>query len=84
MLHSLQVRLLGAFDLRQGSEVIQGLDQARLRELLAYLLLHRASPVSRQQLAFLFWPDSTENRPAPTYATSGTACGGPCRTRIGS
>ena len=62
MWQSLQVRLLGAFDLRQGSEVIQGLDQPRLRELLAYLLLHRASPVSRQQLAYLFWPDSTEEQ----------------------
>jgi DNA-binding SARP family transcriptional activator len=28
--------------------------------LLAYLLLHRDTPQSRQQVAFLFWPDSTD------------------------
>lgn len=58
----LQIRLLGTFDVRQRDEVIVGLDQPRLRDLLAYLLLHRTSPVSRQQLAFLFWPDSTEEQ----------------------
>ena len=33
---------------------------ARLQALLAYLLLHRDAPQSRQQVAFLFWPDTTE------------------------
>jgi DNA-binding SARP family transcriptional activator len=28
--------------------------------LLAYLLLHRAHPIGRQQLAFALWPDETE------------------------
>ena len=31
-----------------------------MQAFLAYLLLHAGSPVSRQQLAFLFWPDTTE------------------------
>jgi len=31
-----------------------------MQALLAYLLLHAGSSVSRQQLAFLFWPDTTE------------------------
>ena len=35
---------------------------ARLQELLAYLLLHGNAPVSRQQLAFVFWPDSSEGQ----------------------
>lgn len=32
----------------------------RLQSLLAYLVLHRAAPQSRSQLAFLLWPDSDE------------------------
>jgi DNA-binding SARP family transcriptional activator/predicted ATPase len=31
-----------------------------MQALLAYLLLHAGAAVSRQQLAFLFWPDSSE------------------------
>ena len=29
--------------------------------LLAYLLLHRSAPQSRQHIAFLHWPDSPES-----------------------
>ena len=59
---ALHVRLLGAFQIRHYDEAVKGFDQARLQELLAYLLLHRTNPVPRQQLAFLFWPDSTEEQ----------------------
>ena len=59
---ALHVRLLGAFQIRHHDEAVKGFDQARLQELLAYLLLHRTNPVPRQQLAFLFWPDSTEEQ----------------------
>ena len=34
----------------------------RLQSLLAYLVLHRATSVSRQRLAFLLYPDSTEEQ----------------------
>lgn len=56
----LHVHLLGSFRLLYRGHAVQGFDQARLQELLAYLLLHRGHPISRQQLAFLFWPDSSE------------------------
>lgn len=59
---SLRIHLLGSFRLLHGDQPVAGFDQARLQELLAYLLLHRNSPVSRQHLAFLFWPDSTEEQ----------------------
>jgi DNA-binding SARP family transcriptional activator len=58
----LHVHLLGTFRLLDGEAPVKGFDQARLQELLAYLLLHRERPVPRQQLAFLFWPDSTEEQ----------------------
>ena len=59
---ALRVHLLGSFRLLHRDEVVRGFDQARLQELLAYLILHRNVPVPRQQLAFLFWPDSTEEQ----------------------
>jgi len=31
------------------------------RSLLAYLILHRAQPIDRRRLAFLFWPRGTES-----------------------
>lgn len=37
-----------------------GVNIARVQALLAYLVLHRHAPQTRQQLAFLFWPDSSE------------------------
>src|SRR5512143_3622017 len=58
----LHLDLLGAFRLRQGDEPVAGFEHARLQRLLAYLALHRAAPISRRQLAFLFWPDSTDQQ----------------------
>ncbi len=59
---SLRIHLLGSFRLLHGDQPVAGFDQARLQELLAYLLLHRNGPVSRQHLAFLFWSESTEKQ----------------------
>ena len=58
----LYLHLLGLFRLLQSDQPVAGFDQARLQHLLAYLVLHRASPISRQQLAFLFWPDSIDQQ----------------------
>jgi hypothetical protein len=55
----LRLRLLGEFLLVCGDEVI-GISSARIQSLLAQLALHRDVGQSRQQLAFLFWPDSSE------------------------
>ncbi len=58
----LHVRLLGDFQLFYADQVVAGLNQTRQQSLLAYLLLHRAAPQSRQHLAFQFWPDSSETQ----------------------
>jgi len=58
----LHLQLLGPFRLHRGDQPVAGFDQARLQHLLAYLVLHRASPVSRQQLAFSFWPETTDQQ----------------------
>lgn len=58
-MHPLRLRLFGDFSLVCGDEVI-GVSSARIQSLLAYLALHHDAGQTRQQLAFLFWPDSTE------------------------
>ncbi len=56
----LHVQLLGDFCLVYGEQPVIGVDKPRLQSLLAYLLLHRDVAQSRQHLAFLLWPDSSE------------------------
>jgi DNA-binding SARP family transcriptional activator len=55
----LRLRLLGGFELRADGRVLT-LDSGRGESLLAYLVLHGDVQQSRQGLAFLLWPDSTE------------------------
>ena len=57
---SLQIHLFGDFLMLMNEQPLTGLHQARMQSLLAYLMLHRHTPQSRQRLAFLFWPDSSE------------------------
>jgi DNA-binding SARP family transcriptional activator len=57
---ALDVRLFGELVLTLGREQLAPVESTRARSLLGYLLLHAGAPVSRQHLAFLLWPDSTE------------------------
>lgn len=57
---SLHLNLLGAFHLKKDDQLVAGFDHPRLQHLLAYLALHRTAPISRRQLAYLFWPDSPD------------------------
>jgi DNA-binding SARP family transcriptional activator len=59
---SLHVQLLAGFALRLDHTPLTGLDQPRYQRLLAYLFLHHPTHLSRQHLAFLFWPDSSERQ----------------------
>ncbi len=58
----LKIRLLGEFVLLADDKPVTGLNADRPQSLLAYLLLHRHTPQSRQHLAFRLWPDSTEGQ----------------------
>lgn len=58
----LRIQLLGEFHLSYGDELITTVDTPRLQSFLAYLLLYKESPQSRQQLSFHFWPDSNESQ----------------------
>jgi non-specific serine/threonine protein kinase len=56
------LRLLGTFELRDGDTPVLTVNTTRLQALLAYLVIHRDAPQSRQRLAYLFWSDSTESQ----------------------
>lgn len=58
----LQIKLLGDFRLGINNEPVTSLKSPRFQALIAYLLLHRDAPQRRQHVAFLFWPDSTEEQ----------------------
>jgi DNA-binding SARP family transcriptional activator/tetratricopeptide (TPR) repeat protein len=60
MTATLQIQLLGDFRLAQGETILASLPSPRLQSLLAYLVLHRDAPQSRQHLAYVLWPDSSE------------------------
>ncbi|OHV31761.1 hypothetical protein BCD49_05575 [Pseudofrankia sp. EUN1h] len=57
----LEVRLLGAFEVRSGGTPVV-MTSLRAQSLLAYLALRRGAPQRREQVAFLLWPDSTEQQ----------------------
>ncbi len=56
----LRIQLLGSFQVSDDEKPVLRLQSDRLQALLAYLVLHRAAPLSRQQLAVTFWPDTTD------------------------
>lgn len=57
---TLRIQLLGSFYIAYNNTPLNSVNTPRLQSLLAYLLLHRATPQDRQHLAFQFWPDSPE------------------------
>lgn len=56
----LRIQLLGSFQVSDDTKPLAKLQADRLQALLAYLVLHRDQPLSRQQLAVTFWPDTTD------------------------
>jgi len=74
MAPNLDLQLLGGFRIQLGEMWLPAFEHSRLQALLAYLALHRAAPQSRQQLAFLLWPASTEGQAAATCARWYRAC----------
>jgi DNA-binding SARP family transcriptional activator/tetratricopeptide (TPR) repeat protein len=56
----LDVVLFGEFRVCSEGSLLPGLRSPRSQALLGYLALHPGTPQPRQQVANLFWPDSTE------------------------
>ncbi len=62
MAPTVHVQLLNEFRLWFDEKPVDGLYQPRLQSLLAYLALHAHAPQPRHQIAYLFWPDSSEKQ----------------------
>ncbi|MBV7331042.1 AAA family ATPase [Chloroflexi bacterium TSY] len=58
----LQIVLLGSFQLYYDNKAVTTFESPRLQSLLAYLVLHRDAPQPRQQIAYHFWPVSSESQ----------------------
>lgn len=56
-----RLRLLGGFELTVAGEPV-AIKQPRLREFVAYLAAHSGETFSRIQIAYRFWPDSSEGQ----------------------
>ena len=53
----LTIRLLGSFQVNLADQPVEPFDTIKTKSLLAYLAMEGSSPVTRDLLAGLFWPD---------------------------
>lgn len=56
------IRLFGRFSVHRGDQELLLHSSSKAREILAYLAVHRRTPVPRETLADLIAPDSSEER----------------------
>ncbi len=56
----IRIELLGKLRFLVGANPLPSIGTNRLQSLLAYLVLHAGAPQSREQLAYLLWPESSE------------------------
>ncbi|MEZ4861801.1 MAG: BTAD domain-containing putative transcriptional regulator [Caldilineaceae bacterium] len=58
----LTIQVFGSFKITQDDEIVTALTRPRGKSLLAYLLLHQATPQERAHLAALFWPETSDHQ----------------------
>jgi DNA-binding SARP family transcriptional activator/predicted ATPase len=58
----IRIELFGSLRITCGGSPVTSVNTNRLHSLLAYLVLHGDAAQSREQLAFLLWPDSGESQ----------------------
>ncbi|MBI4788394.1 MAG: hypothetical protein HY782_15285, partial [Chloroflexi bacterium] len=58
----LHIHLLGDLRVTRGAEPVPAITSVRAQSLLAYLVLRAGVPQSRRHLAFLLWPDSSDEQ----------------------
>jgi DNA-binding SARP family transcriptional activator len=57
---SIEIRLLGGFEVRHDGTVVRNFESQKARALLAYLAMHAGQPMSRDHVSTLLWPDRDE------------------------
>ena len=67
---TLQLLLLGAFELRYDDQPLPKPSTLKSQSLLAYLATHRQQPQSRERLANLFWGDQLERKARSSLSTA--------------
>jgi DNA-binding SARP family transcriptional activator/Cdc6-like AAA superfamily ATPase len=58
----IRIELLGKLRLTIGQHLVTTVSTNRMQSLLAFVALHGAAPQSREHLAFLLWPESSESQ----------------------
>jgi DNA-binding SARP family transcriptional activator/predicted ATPase len=58
----IRIELLGKLRFTFGQHLLTSVNTNRLQSLLAFLVLHGDAPQSREHLAFLLWPESSESQ----------------------
>ena len=58
----IRIELLGKLRFSYGQQLLTSINTNRMRSLLAFLVLHGDAPQSREHLAFLLWPESSESQ----------------------
>ena len=67
---TLRIRLFGSLDLERDGRPLPRFASRKSGELLAYLALNRKAPHTREQLAGIFWGDSSDERARHTLNTT--------------
>lgn len=70
MTPTLRLYLLGMLDIRLGDQPLPKPPALKSQSLLAYLVLHRRQPQTRERLADLFWGERPESRARHSLATA--------------
>ena len=81
---SARVRLLGEPGVLVDGRIIQAVVSPRLLSLLGLLVVHRATLLARQRVAFTLWPDSSEAQARTNLATRSISCAARSPTRPGT
>src|SRR5439155_6918814 len=58
----IRIELLGSFRITQAQQPIASVNTKRLQSLLAFLALNGDAAQSRERLAYLLWPESSESQ----------------------
>lgn len=58
----MEIRLLGEYKIAMDGAPVRTTDSARLQALLAFLIIHRDAAQPRRRIAFLFWPNTSDQQ----------------------